>query len=107
MDNSLRFAVLSQVYYLLVIFQHLQTKCICECNQSRHRVVFYPEPLAVSTTFCGWRCLLQPERVVESDSLGPSQSSSQKLRQSPPEQVVHTDSELVNIVLYHSLIKDK
>ena len=24
----------------------------CECNQSRRRVVFYPEPVAMSTTFC-------------------------------------------------------
>ena len=29
-------------------------KCICECNQSRHRVVFYPEPVAMSTTPSGW-----------------------------------------------------
>ena len=26
-------------------------KCICECHQSRCRVVFDPEPAAMSTTF--------------------------------------------------------
>ena len=26
-------------------------KCICECHQSGRRVVFDPEPVAISTTF--------------------------------------------------------
>ena len=38
-------------------------KCICECNQSGRRVVFDPEPVAVSTTFCGG-VFLQPKRVA-------------------------------------------
>ena len=25
---------------------------VCECHQSGHRVVFYPEPVAMSTTSC-------------------------------------------------------
>ena len=29
-------------------------KYICECNPSGRGVVFYPEPVAMSTAFCGW-----------------------------------------------------
>ena len=40
---------------LLLSERRTVVKCICESNQSRHWVVFYPEPVAMSTTFSGWR----------------------------------------------------
>ena len=49
---------------LLLSEERTVVKCICECNQSGRRVVFYPEPGAVSTTFCGWSVNLQRKRVV-------------------------------------------
>ena len=67
-------------------------KCICECNQSGRRVVFYPEPVTMSVTFCGSSAFCSVS-VFEGDSLGASQNSSQKLWQFPPEQqVVHANS---------------
>ena len=39
-------------------------KCICECNKSGRRVVFEPEAVAMSTSFCASCVFLQPERVV-------------------------------------------
>ena len=40
-----------------------------ECNQSGRRVVFYPEPVAMLTNFCGWMggVVLQSKHVAESD----------------------------------------
>ena len=85
-------------------------KCICEWNQSGRRVVFYPQPVAMSTTLRCVECLLHREHVVivkdgaKVISRSVSANSSQKSSQFPPEQIVQTDSEWESIVLYHSLI---
>ena len=42
--------------FLLLSEGRTVVKCICECNQSGRRVIFYPEPFAMSTSFCAW-CL--------------------------------------------------
>ena len=39
-------------------------KCICECNQSGRRVVFDPDSVAMSATFCGWSNALWRKPVV-------------------------------------------
>ena len=43
-----------QTRYLLLSEGRTVVKSICECNQSGRMVIFYPEPVAMSTTFCGW-----------------------------------------------------
>ena len=43
-----------EVLYLITVEGRTVVKCICECNQSGCRVSFYPEPVAMSTTFSGW-----------------------------------------------------
>ena len=40
-------------------------KCICECNQSGRRVVFYPEPVAMPTTFCGWNVFCSTSALLK------------------------------------------
>ena len=35
-----------------VLITETVIKCICVCSQSGHIVVFDPEPVAMSTTFC-------------------------------------------------------
>ena len=46
----------------LITVQSAVAKCICECNQSRLRVVFYPEPVAMSSALCAWSlfCRVSP-----------------------------------------------
>ena len=44
----------ADTYKLLLSEGRTVVKCICECNQSGLRVVFDPEPVAMSTTFCVW-----------------------------------------------------
>ena len=39
------------IYFLLSVGRTV-VKCICECDQSGHSVVFDPEPVDMSTTFC-------------------------------------------------------
>ena len=65
---------------LLLSEQRTVVKCICKCNQSDLRVVFDPEPVVMSTTFCAWcfcaRCYCSAALTHESHSPGASLNSS-------------------------------
>ena len=92
--------------FLLLSEGRTVVKCISECNQSGCRLVFDPEPVAMSTNYCAWSVFLQRKRVVivsaalchESHSPGASYNFSKKLWQFPPEQIVQTYLELESIV---------
>ena len=90
-------------------------KCICECNQSRRRVIFDPKPVAMSTVIYGCRGVLRSKDMfrmshmlwkrfprfssdflLETVKFSPVQSKLSRLIQKSME----------SIVLYHSLMKE-